>query len=125
MYILIKHFHMTLAILSISGFMVRGFLAINQHPSVKQKWIRVFPHIIDTLLLAAALYLAWTLRANPIDHPWLTAKIIALIVYIALGTQVIKTKGSKTRQWLSYILAISTFIYIGLVAITKSPTLGM
>ena len=124
MYLLIKHLHMTLAILSISGFMVRGLLAINQHPIVKQRWIRILPHIIDSLLLAAAIYLAWSLRANPLQQPWLAAKIIALILYIGLGTQVIKTKGAKTRQWLCYLLAILTFAYIGLVAMSKSPTLG-
>jgi len=116
---------MTLAIISISGFMVRGLLAINQHPAVKQRWIRIVPHIIDTLLLIAAIYLAYSLRANPMTQPWLAAKIIALVVYIGLGTQVIKMKGSITSQWLCYVLAIATFIYIGLVAVFKTPLLGL
>jgi uncharacterized membrane protein SirB2 len=125
MYLAIKHLHMTLALISIIGFMVRGVLAINQHPYMKQRWIRIAPHIVDTLLLVAAIYLAWTLRANPLHHSWLLAKIIALVVYVVLGTQVIKTKGSVQRQWLFYGLSIATFAYIGAVAVTKSASLGL
>lgn len=120
MYLMIKHLHMTLAIVSILGFIVRGALAINQHTIMQQKWIRILPHIIDTGLLVAAIYLAWFLRLNPIQQPWLAAKIVALVVYIALGARVIKGRGSVRTQWITYAAAILTFAYIGAVAITRS-----
>lgn len=120
MYLMIKHLHMTLAIISILGFIVRGALAINQHTIMQQKWIRILPHIIDTGLLVAAIYLAWFLRFNPLQQPWLAAKIIALVLYIILGARVIKRRGSTTTQWITYAAAIVTFAYIGAVAITRS-----
>jgi uncharacterized membrane protein SirB2 len=116
---------MTFALISILGFMVRGVLAINQHSLLKRKLMRILPHINDTLLLIAALYLVFTLQANPIHHPWLMAKIVALFFYIGLGTLVIKTKGSITQQWICYGLAHMTFAYMVTVAITKSATLGL
>jgi uncharacterized membrane protein SirB2 len=111
---------MSLAVISILGFMVRGALANNQHPLMQQCWVRIIPHINDSLLLLAAVYLAWTIQANPFVQPWLMAKIVALLVYIALGTIVIKQKGSKRMTWLCYTLAILFFTYIGWVATAKT-----
>lgn len=125
MYLIFKHAHMTLAFISIAGFMVRGILAIAQHPIMQRKLLRIAPHLIDTFLLGSALYLAWTLQANPLVHHWLLAKIIGLVAYIIFGAQVIKTRGSKIRQWAFYTLAVATFSYIIAVAITKSPSLGL
>ncbi|EAR08109.1 SirB2 family protein [Reinekea blandensis] len=121
MYLMIKHLHMTLALISILGFIVRGALAINQHSIMQQKWIRILPHIIDTGLIVAAIYLAWFLRLNPITQPWLAVKIVALVVYIVLGARVIKRRGSVKAQWVTYAAAIATFAYIGAVAMTRSP----
>lgn len=116
---------MTLAFLSITGFMVRGVLAIAQHSVMQHKAVKIVPHIIDTLLLVAAVYLAWTLSANPLQHSWLLAKIIALVFYVYCGAQVIKTRGSKIRQWAFYSMAVASFSYIIAVAMTKSPILGL
>lgn len=120
MYLTIKTAHMTLATISIMGFMVRGALANNQHPLMQQRWIRIAPHVIDTLLLLAAIYLAWAIRANPFVQGWLMAKILALLVYIGLGTVVIKQLGSRVINWTCYGLAVLTFYYIGWVATTKT-----
>ena len=112
---------MVLAALSISGFILRGISAIMGLALIHSKITKVAPHVIDTALLCAAIFLAWRLQANPFDTPWLLAKIVALLLYIALGTQVIKRKGSAAHQWRCFGLAILTFLYIGAVAVTKNP----
>lgn len=119
MYLFVKHLHMTLALISIIGFVIRGTLALNHHPLLTSKWAKISPHIVDTLLLSAAVFLAWSLQLNPFSTPWLLAKIIALLMYIILGTQVIKNKGGKTRQRLCFVGAILTFSYMLSVALTK------
>jgi uncharacterized membrane protein SirB2 len=116
---------MTFALISIIGFMVRGILAIKQHAIMRNKWLRILPHVNDTLLLSAAIFLAWSIRANPIHHDWLFAKIIALIAYIGIATVVIKTKGSETLQWTCYGIAVLIFSYIAAVAMTNSITFGL
>ncbi len=120
MYLIFKHLHMTLALLSIIGFMVRGQLAFRQHPLLDKKWLRISPHIVDTLLLSAAIYLAYSLRLWPWEAAWLCAKVIALILYILLGTLGIKRKGSLKQQKITYAAAILVFLYIAAVAISKS-----
>ena len=67
MYLMIKNLHMTLAMLSILGFIIRGPLAIRQHAIMQQKLLRILPHIVDTFLLLAAIYLAWTLSLHPFN----------------------------------------------------------
>ena len=123
MYLIIKHLHMTLALISIIGFMVRGQLAFRQHPLLDKKWIRITPHIVDTLILTAAFYLAYSLRLWPWEAAWVGVKIVALILYILLGTRVIKRKGTLKQQKAAYIAAILVFAYIVAVAITKSAWL--
>lgn len=120
MYLIFKHLHMTLALVSIIGFMVRGQLVFRQHPLLNNKWLRIAPHVIDTMLLSAAIYLAYSLRLWPWEAAWLGAKVVALVVYILLGTLVIKRKGSLGQQKLTYVAAILVFFYIAAVAITKS-----
>lgn len=121
MYLIIKHLHMTVALISILGFIIRGPLAINQHPIMDKKWLKILPHVNDTILLAAAIYLAATLHLHPFNSPFILTKVLALIVYIGLGVIVIKRKGSLRFQWLSYSLAILCFCYILVIAFTKNP----
>ena len=123
MSLLIQNLHMTLAMLSILGFIIRGPLAIRQHAIMQQKLLRILPHIVDTFLLLAAIYLAWTLSLHPFNSGWILAKVIGLVVYIGLCTLVIKRRGSIMQQWLTYGAAIAVFGYIIAVAISKNPWL--
>ena len=46
-----KHLHLTLAVISISFFTLRfAWLLINSD-QLNRKWVKITPHIIDTLLL--------------------------------------------------------------------------
>jgi uncharacterized membrane protein SirB2 len=53
--------------------------------------------------------------------PWLTAKIVGLLAYIALGMVALRfgrTRGTRAAAW---IAALATFGYIVSVAVTKDP----
>ncbi|MFV1983228.1 MAG: SirB2 family protein, partial [Thiohalomonadales bacterium] len=82
---IIKTIHIAMAFLSISGFIIRGIWMMQQSDNLKEKWVKVLPHIIDTFLLLSALILAINLSINPLEQYWLMSKIIALFVYIGLG----------------------------------------
>ena len=62
-------------------------------------------------------HVKWGLR-------WLAAKLIALVAYIILGAQVIKARGSRGRQVVCLVLAVASFMYMAMVAVTKSPVLS-
>lgn len=118
---IIKTLHVLTAVLSISGFVVRGYWRLTGSPRLTRKWVRIVPHINDTLLLASGVWMAWQSAQYPLVAPWLTAKIAGLIVYILLGLALMRFAKGRSLQFTVYVLAIITFIYIASVAFTRSP----
>jgi len=116
---IIKAIHLSMVFLSISGFIIRGIWMMQQNDYLRKKWVKVLPHIIDTLLLLSALILAINLLINPLEQYWLMSKIIALVLYIGLGMVALRFGKTLLQRKLAWITAIIVFIYIVLVAITK------
>lgn len=122
-YGLIKQLHLVLVLLSVTGFVLRVAIlnfssrgaAYSQHFAFKR-----LPHLNDSLLLCAGLYLAFSAGFTPINSPWLAAKLIALLGYIVFAAQVIKQKGSGYRQGISFIIALLCFGYMLKLALTKT-----
>lgn len=119
MYIALKFIHIACVILSIAGFIVRGIWMLRDSPWRRNKWVKVVPHVNDTLLLVAGILLAVRIQQYPFVHGWLTAKALALIAYIvvgAIGLKYGKTRNIRIAAWLS---AIVLFLYIVMVALTR------
>ena len=119
-YAAIKLVHVGAAALSIAGFALRGAWMLRSPQRLRQRWVRIVPHVIDTVLLASALWLAWQLGAEG-ARGWLSAKLIALLVYIGLGTIALKRGRTYGVRVAAFAGAIATFAYIVTVAIAKSP----
>jgi len=117
---LLKTIHVACALLSISGFMIRGILMLRDSAMLQMRLIKIAPHIIDTLLLGSAIWLAVQYGLSPGDNPWLLAKIIALLVYIGLGTVALKRGKTKQIRIMAWLAALLVFAYIVVVAVTKS-----
>ena len=83
------------------------------------KVLKVLPHINDTVLLASAIGMLVLIGLNPLTTPWLLAKIAALIGYIVLGAICMRSSPGSRRQAISFVMAISVFAYILLVALSK------
>lgn len=93
---------------------------MTDSPLLRAKLTKILPHIIDTILLVSAVILAVQLGLKPGEHPWLLAKIVALIVYIVLGTFAIKPGRPKNVRITAFILALVVFFYIVCAALSKS-----
>ena len=92
-----------------------------ESPLLKAPWVRITPHAVDTVLLASGIALAATIQQYPGFHGWLTAKVIGLIVYIALGVVAMKRGSTRAVRITAWIAALVVFGYIVSVAITKNP----
>lgn len=90
---------------------------------LERRWVRILPHVIDTLLLGSALIMVFWSGQYPFAQPWLTAKFIALIVYIGLGTIAIKRGKTMTTRRCALLAALATFAYIVAVAVTRKVLL--
>ncbi len=121
----VKYLHVTCAVLSVSGYFLRGIWMIKNSLMLQRRWVRTVPHVVDTLLLIAGIWLAIMIHQYPFVNSWLTAKALALIAYIVLGTIGIK-RGERMRVRIAaWAAALATFAYIAGVAVTRSPTLAL
>jgi uncharacterized membrane protein SirB2 len=115
---LLKHLHITSVILSYTLFFLRGVWMLRASPLMLQRWVKIAPHAVDTLLLASAITLAWHLDISPLSHPWLMAKIIALLFYIGLGFIAMRFGRTRRTRLAAWLLGQGVFFYIVAVAIT-------
>ncbi len=120
-YLGLKHFHMTCAGLSGALFLLRGIWMMRASPMLQRKWVRIAPHVIDTLLLASAIGLSVWSGMRPGQQPWLTAKVVALVAYIVLGTIAIRRGRTQGQRTAAFVAALAVFGYIVAVAVTKDP----
>jgi uncharacterized membrane protein SirB2 len=120
-YVLLKTVHQTAVLLSVSGFFARGWGSLQGAAWPTTRLAKTLPHAIDSLLLASALLLAWTLRLTPGNAPWLLAKLIGLLLYIALGVVALRPGRPVRVRAVAWSLALLTVGWIASVAITKQP----
>ena len=118
-YIIIKIIHESCALLSISGFIVRGIWKLTNNIKLAQRWVKIAPHVVDFVLLASGIGLIVITNINLLQHPWLISKLIALLVYIGLGLIVLRLACSNAMRQLSFVAAILVFAYIVAVAMTR------
>ncbi len=116
----LKLLHTGFAIVSVSGFILRGIWMLNDSALLQARLSRVLPHIIDTFLLLTAIALVYVVPWNIMTNEWLHAKIIALIVYIVLGSYALKRGRTRRSRLLFWLLALLVFAYMVSVAVTKS-----
>lgn len=121
MYVLVKYVHISSVVLSFSLFFLRGIWMLFTPQRLQIRWVRILPHIIDTVLLTSAVTLAIMSQQYPLVESWLSAKVIALILYIALGMVALRPGRDRRVRIVAWISAMLVFAYIVGVAVTRSP----
>ena len=116
----LKLVHTSSAFLSIAGFTLRGYWMISGSPLLRRKPAKVVPHVIDTLLLGSAVGMLVIWRVSPLQLDWLSAKIFALLLYIALGMVAFRFGKSMKVKVSAWLLALLAAGYIVSVAYSKS-----
>lgn len=120
-YLLLKHLHVTCVAISITGFFLRGIWMLMDSPLLNRPWVRVMPHVNDTLLLAAAIGLSIMQQQYPFVHDWVTAKMLGLLAYIGFGMFALRRGRSKAVRTGFWLAALASFAYIVAVALTRDP----
>ncbi len=116
--LLLKEFHVALAYITVAGFVVRGLLSLAESPLRNQRWLRIAPHVIDTLLLGFGIALAVSMSLSPVANGWLMAKIVGLLAYIGFGVMAMRAR-SRPLKIVGFIAAIASVGYIFAVAYSK------
>lgn len=115
---LVKSAHFTLATLSILMFSYRFVLLMRKPEQLNKKWLKVFPHVIDTFLLLTGVYLMVSFSFYPTEHDWMLEKLLALVAYIFTGFYTLKWARTDAMKYLGYLGALGWFILIIKLAIT-------
>jgi uncharacterized membrane protein SirB2 len=108
----LKAVHVAAVVLSWLMFFVRGLWMIAGSPLLRRRWVRVAPHVNDTVLLAAGVWMALLLRLVPGVPSWLAAKIVALVIYVGVGAVALRRRSVG-----AWIAAQLVFLYIVAVAL--------
>ncbi|MDE2259244.1 MAG: SirB2 family protein [Betaproteobacteria bacterium] len=120
-YLVLKTSHISFVVCGYALFLVRGIWSLNGSAIMRKRWVRVAPHVVDTLLLISAILLALTIRQYPFMDSWLTAKVVGLLLYIGLGVVALRNSIGKSIRFFAWLAAQAVFVYIVLVAVTRNP----
>lgn len=117
---ILKHTHLTALAISFLLFFIRGYLMMRESNVSKHRAFLIAPHIVNLFLIGSGIALAVVMHFNPTNQPWLAVKLVALVIYIALGILTFKHPSLKVRKilWLS---ALVVFAFIVSVAQSKNP----
>jgi uncharacterized membrane protein SirB2 len=116
-YAAVKQLHVAAVAASWALFFLRGVWMIADSPRLKARWVRVVPHVNDTVLLLAGVYLAIAIGLQP----WIIAKLVALVAYILIGMAAISRGRTKPARIAAWVAAQCVFLYIVAVAVRKNP----
>lgn len=118
-YAWLKNFHVACVALTALLLVVRLALATRGTDYRTLRPLRWLPHAVDTLLLGSALALVTLSGQYPFVQPWLTAKVLALPVYI-IAASLALTPGRPARlRSVAAIGALALLAYIVSVALTR------
>lgn len=120
MYFTVKTVHICAAILTISGFTLRGFWMLTGSSLLNHRLVRILPHAVDSVFLLSGIALVWILQLPVLSQPWLLAKLLAVVVYILLGMVALRRGRTERSRLVAFALALATFAYITGVALSKS-----
>lgn len=121
MYLEIKYLHVSCIVISVLGFILRGWWMFTGSPLLNSLPARVLPHLIDSTLFFSALALVIMMEQYPFVVPWATAKILGLLLYIVLGTIALKRGRTRNQRAVAFVLALVTYAWIISVAMSKDP----
>lgn len=124
-YTLLRLLHTGAVHVTLVLFLLRGVWMLLDSPRLSQRWVRILPHVNDTLLLATAIGLLGVAKINPLNQPWIIAKIVGLLAYIGLGAVALKRGRTKAVRALAFVAALGVFAYTVAVAVTKQVIPGL
>ncbi len=121
MHSLIKSLHALTALITVSGFALRGYWMVTDNPMLKAKVTRILPHVIDTLFLLSGIVLLVNLGGSPLTQPWMLFKIAGLFAYIGFGMVALRFGKTRGIRATAFVVALAVFAYTYGVALSKSP----
>lgn len=119
-YLTLKFVHIGCVFFSLCGFLLRTYLLLYRPTMMERAWIKYPPHIVETLLLVSALSMLPLLGQYPFVDAWLTAKLLAMLLYIVIGAYALHGTKDVKHRLIASLSALTVFAYIIGVAVHHS-----
>lgn len=126
MYMMFKHLHATLAVLSLVFLLYRIFAGWANAQNLDKKWLKIVPHAVDGLLVLSIIALLVSSGLHPFSTPWHTEKLLGFVSYIlfsVLAVLAIKGRFSEKLKAPFAVLALVSWFWLVRVAFMKTPIL--
>jgi len=123
MYLWLKYAHLSFVVLTLGLFVLRGSWMLVDSVSLSRPWVRILPHVNDSLLLASGIALYVYPAPYPLAYGWLLAKLALLVCYIGLGMLALRPGRPKPVRATAWAAALGVFGLMLWVAIAK-PSFG-
>lgn len=113
--------HVSAVAVSVGLYCFRAIRSLLGNPIERRSWLGILPHVVDTVLLASAIVLMGLIHQYPFLNAWLTAKFVAVLAYIGLGSWVVRSRGPRSGQVTAFIVSLLAVTYVVGVAVRHSP----
>ncbi|MCE0494461.1 SirB2 family protein [Vibrio salinus] len=124
MYLLVKNVHILTVLISVVLLTFRFVLMLRDSGKKHHRFLNVFPHVNDSVLLLSGVYLIYLTGSLPFTSsaPWLTEKLMCVVAYIALGLYALKFGKTKWLRTFAFLGALGWIFMAGHISMTKVPT---
>jgi uncharacterized membrane protein SirB2 len=113
--------HVGCVLASAGLFALRGGAALAGAGWTMARPLRLGSYAVDTVLLGAGVALAVMTRQYPFVQPWLTTKLLLLVLYIVLGSFALKRGRTRTVRAGCFAAALLVLALIAGIAIAHDP----
>lgn len=120
-YFALKTLHVASVAVSVGLFLVRAALSLAGSAWLRYRFFRILPHVVDTILLASAVLLTLILHQYPFVNGWLTAKLLALVAYVVLGSIALRRGRTAAIRGVALAGALLAVGYILGTALHHDP----
>jgi len=120
MYQTAMHLHVTAVIISLALFSFRFALTLKSSDMLQKKWLKITPHVVDTILLGTAIWLLTLSSMVQVDG-WVASKVIGVILYIVSGLFALKWAKTNRSRIIGFVCAVIWILLTASVALTKQP----
>lgn len=125
MYFALKHIHLLAIALSAILLSVRYALIMAESAKVNAKFLRITPHIVDSVLILSGIGLVIASGFIPFTagSEWFTEKVTCILAYFALAMFTLRIAKGRLIRTFAYFGAIGWLFMAGRIAVTKIPAL--
>jgi uncharacterized membrane protein SirB2 len=113
MYMMIKHLHLTIIVLTFVFFVINLVLTMKASDMAKNKFLKITPHILYTLFVVTFIYLTTVIELYPFVNGWASSKLAGFVFYVLSIT--LALKWAKNNMW-RIAGAISAVFWLAMTA---------